>query len=112
VYWFTIGDKYIGSTRIAPVLNEKLSTVGGHIAYEVRPTEREKGYGTLILKEALLKAKELGLERVLMTCDVTNEASRKIIEGSGGVFESTVPNPEIPYTDRARFWIDLKKLRS
>ena len=61
------------------------------------------------MKLILEKAKELGLDKVLLTCDVTNTASRKIIEGSGGVFEGTVPNPEMPNIDRARFWINLAK---
>ncbi len=111
MYWLVDYGTYLGSVRIAPALNEKLATVGGNIGYEIRPTERKKGYGTLILKLALQKAEEMGLQKVLLTCDVTNEGSRKIIEGNGGVFESTVPNPEIPNIDRARFWVDLRNRR-
>ena len=50
----------------------------------MRPSERRKGYGTLILELTLEKAKDLGLDKVLLTCDTDNVASAKIIEKNGG----------------------------
>jgi predicted acetyltransferase len=46
--------------------------------------ERRKGYGTLILKLALEKAREKGITRVMVTCDSDNTGSVKIIENNGG----------------------------
>ena len=34
-----------------------LSTIGGHIGYSIRPSERGKGIGTEMLKKALVKCK-------------------------------------------------------
>jgi predicted acetyltransferase len=105
-YWLVEGKEYIGGVRIRHYLNDHLLVIGGHIGYSIRPSKRGKGYGTKLLTLALPKAKELGLERVLVTCDATNEASRKIIEKNGGVFEDQVPNPETGI-DKLRYWIDI-----
>ena len=105
-YWLVDGEEYIGSLSIRHTLTDHLREIGGHIGYGIRPSKRKMGYGKRILKLGLEKAKELGIEKVLLTCDVTNDGSRKIIEGNGGVLENTVPNPGGP--DKARFWIPTK----
>lgn len=106
-YWLVDGDEYIGDLHIRHILTEHLLRIGGHIGYGVRPSKRKQGYGKLILKLGLEKAKEMGIEKVLLTCDIDNIGSRKIIEGNGGVFENAEPNPGHP--DKARFWIDIQK---
>lgn len=106
-FWLVDGNEYVGETGIRHYLTPHLLQIGGHIGYVVRPSKRKLGYGKLILKLGLEKAKEMGIEKVLLTCDITNEGSRKIIEGNGGVFENAVPNPGNP--DKARFWIDVRK---
>ena len=40
-----------------------------------------------MLALALPHARDLGIERALITCDASNIASRKIIEHSGGVVD-------------------------
>ena len=49
----------------------------------------------------------MGIEKVRITCDVDNIASRKIIEKNGGVLDSEIPNPETG-VNKARFWIENK----
>ena len=53
---------------------------GGHIGYDISPVYRKKGYGFQILKLALKKALEIGLKEVIVTCNINNIASKKIIE--------------------------------
>ncbi len=89
------GGKLIGRSDLRHRLNPALEIMGGHIGYDIRPSARQKGFGTLILKLTLEKARNMGLERVFITCDTDNFASAKIIEKNGGrlngqlIFEKT-----------------------
>ncbi len=82
-----------------------LSVWGGHIGYSVRPSEHRKGYGTEMLRQMLLFAREKGLEKVMITCHDGNIASEKIIRKNGGVYEKSV-QVEGQGTIK-RFWIDF-----
>jgi predicted acetyltransferase len=62
---------------------------GGHIGYSVRPSARRRGHATEALRQAIPRARSLGLPRLLLTCLETNVASRKVIERNGGVYEDT-----------------------
>ena len=103
-YWLVDDGEFIGAVRIRQRLNEHLMEIGGHIGYAIRPSMRGRGYGNQILELALRKAKEMGIERVRITCDVDNIPSRKIIEKNGGMLDSEIPNPETGVS-KARFWI-------
>ena len=105
-YWLVETDSFIGRVSIRHRLNEKLMRVGGHIGYEIRPSSRRRGYGTLALRLGLEKARELGMARVLVTCDRTNVPSRKIIEANGGVMENEVMG-EDGKPPKQRFWIEI-----
>ena len=105
-FWLVDGGEYIGRVSVRARLNEHLLQIGGHIGYNIRPSKGGKGYGNKILELALLKAKEMEIEKVRITCDVDNVASRKIIEKNGGVLDSEIPNPETG-VNKARFWIDI-----
>ena len=106
IYWLVDGEEYIGRLSIRHKLNDHLLKIGGHIGYDIRPSKRSRGYGTAILRLGLPKAKELHVERALLTCNENNVASLKIIRKAGGVLESKAPNPEAG-PDKMRFWIDL-----
>lgn len=77
----------VGRISIRHELNELFENSGGHIGYCVRPAFRRLGYATEILRQGLLLARGLGIERALVVCDENNPASMKVIEGLGGVFE-------------------------
>ncbi len=50
---------------------------GGHIAYQVIPSKRRKGYMAIGLKLCLDEAAKLGLDTILVTCQEGNIASYK-----------------------------------
>ena len=104
VYWLVEGSRYIGTISIRHRLNKLLRSWGGHIGYSVRPSDRRKVYGTLMLKLVLPKAKKLGLTKVLITCDETNIGSAKIIKANGGVFAGRVP-ATTEHAVKCRYWI-------
>ncbi len=110
-YWLTRGDEYIGRLSIRHELDEKLLLHGGHIGYAIRPSQRKKGYGKKALELGLLETKKLGLDTVLVTCDSTNTASRRIIESHTGVLENKVEG-EPGKPTKLRFWIDIKSITS
>lgn len=106
ILWLVEGDHFIGRLSIRHHLNEQLEKFGGHIGYEIRPSERGKGYGTLILRLGKAQAAALGLTRVLVTCDATNERSIRVIKANGGVLQDRIPITGHD-VDTLRWWIDL-----
>lgn len=108
-YWLVEGDRFIGQIGIRHELNDFLLNYGGHIGYGVRYSCWGKGYGTKMLSLALKKAKEMGLTKVLITCDNNNYASVKVIENNNGKLENIVENTiDGKKVLTRRYWIELK----
>jgi predicted acetyltransferase len=87
-------------------LTEGLLRYGGHVGYGVRPSARRKGYATEVLRQTLLKARQLGLRKVRLTCDKDNVASCRTILRNGGEFDDEEFIPEHQRTT-VRYWINL-----
>ena len=106
-FWLVRNEtQIIGESSLRHWLTLSLEHEGGHIGYAIRPSERRKGYGTRILALTLEKAGDLGLNRVLLTCDTDNIGSACIIEKNGGKLASQgiSNNSGKPIS---RYWIDL-----
>lgn len=99
--------RIVGMIQIRHYFNDYLSKFGGHIGYSVRPSERRKGYATAMLRQTLPLCREIGLDKVLITCIDANEGSRRTILANGGAYESTVYEPD-EQVHLQRYWIDLK----
>lgn len=108
LYTETERNIIVGIVNIRLALNDYLEQFGGHIGYSIHPDYRGFGYGHAQLKAALIQARELGLNRVLITCDDDNLASSKVIEAQGGVLENIVEHPD--YGNIRRYWIDLETI--
>lgn len=107
-YWLVDGDEFIGEIGIRHRLNDCLLIRGGHIGYGVRYSKWGQGLGTKMLSMALKKAKEMGLERVLVTCNKDNIASARVIEKNGGQLENVVDvEVDGKIVPTKRYWIDL-----
>jgi predicted acetyltransferase len=83
-FWLVDAGEIVAIVRIRPRLTPKTEKNDGHIGYDVAPSRRGQGYGTVLLRMALVEAGRLGLTRVIVTCAATNIASRRVIEKCGG----------------------------
>ncbi|MGI6743415.1 MAG: GNAT family N-acetyltransferase [Eubacteriales bacterium] len=99
-------DRLVGMIQIRHYLTEYLAKYAGHIGFSVRPSEQRKGYGTSMLRAVLGYCPEIGIDKILITCDEGNPGSEKTIINSGGVYESTVYEEEKDHGIK-RFWITL-----
>ena len=105
-FWLIKDNRILGESNLRHHLNDELEIEGGNIGYSIRPSERRCGYGTLILRLTLEKARNLGLPRVLLTCDTDNIGSAKIIEKNGGrLAGQTVSNRTKKLI--SQYWIEI-----
>ncbi|MBO7573663.1 MAG: GNAT family N-acetyltransferase [Bacilli bacterium] len=98
-------DVIVGAIQIRHFLNEHLRNSGGHIGDGVRPSERRKGYATEMIHHALKICKEMGIDRMMISCNESNIGSKKSILNNGGIFERTVSEDD---EKLEIYWIDNK----
>ena len=58
-----------------------------------------------MLRQILPRARQLGMARVLVTCDENNPASEKVILKNGGVFDGVYEHDGVK---TRRYWISLE----
>lgn len=94
VLWWCDGDVYLGESTIRPDLTPALGSnppeglplsMHGHVGYDIRPSARGQGHGKALLAATLREAYRMGVDPVVLAVKTTNRASRKVIEGCGGV---------------------------
>ncbi len=101
-------SKVVGTINLRWDLNETMLQFGGHIGYGIRPTERRKGYNKINLYLGMIEAKKVGLEKVMLTCDVDNLGSDKTLKALGGKLERTEMNPSNRKLTNV-YWFDVIK---
>src|SRR4029079_8211785 len=100
--WWVEDETFLGRVGIRHRLTPALLEIGGHIGYDVRPSARRRGHATAMLREALIVARGLAIERGLGTCSVDNVGSRTVIERNGGVLEDV-------RAVKLRFWVPTNR---
>lgn len=106
-YWLVVDEEVCGVLHFRHPLNAALLQFGGHVGYTIRPSRRQRGYGSLILRLGLPKIwkRQPELRRVLLTCYENNPASQRIIERNGGRWKNTLQLPTHPSPIR-HYWIE------
>lgn len=99
-------NKIVGTINVRWNLNEAMLRFGGHIGYGIRPTERRKGYNKINLYLGMLEAKKVGLEKVMLDCDVNNLGSDKTLKALGGKLERTEVDPSDGILTNV-YWFDV-----
>jgi predicted acetyltransferase len=98
--WWVDGEEYLGRIAVRHRLTPWLRDVGGHIGYDVRPSARRRGHATAMLRAVRPICRGLGIDPALVTCDVDNEGSRRVIEACGGVLENE-------HNGKLRWWVPV-----
>ena len=104
-------NTFIGFYNVRHHLNETLKKYGGHIAYQIIPSARRKGYVKTGLKLVLQWCYEnLRIEQALLSCDARNTASDKamssVMNEMGGLRR---PDVEINNHIERSVWINTIK---
>lgn len=83
---FDEDDNIVGIIDLRHELNDFLKDFGNS-GYSVRPSQRRKGYATEMLKLIIERARQLGMDKLQLSVEPTNEASVKTITKNGGKYE-------------------------
>ena len=87
-YWLVKDGKHVlGEIRLRPYLVSPFEQHNGHVGYNIRPSERRKGYATCQLALLLEKVKRRNIPRIMLTVKGDNPASVRTIEKNGGKLE-------------------------
>ena len=89
-FWLIDKTEVVGVVRIR---HEEVE-YAGHIGYDISPEYRNRGYGFQILKLALEKARNIGIDEAILTCNIDNIASEKIIVKNNGKLLGTIFDKE------------------
>jgi predicted acetyltransferase len=101
MFWYVSGEYYLGTLVIRHELNGDLvEEAGGHVGYHVVAPWRRQRHATGMLAAGLDECRAIGLKRVLLCCDPSNEASRRVILANGG-------RPDGRRHGEDRYWIEL-----
>lgn len=101
-FWLYADGIPVGFGSVRNFLTEALRKVGGNIGYGIAPAFRGKGYGKELLRLLLNEAKEMGIDKVLVTILLDNIASQAVAIANGGVVTERTD-------ERVFIWIDTKK---
>ena len=97
-------DRIVGVIDLRHHINHPiLGAWGGHMGYYVRPAERNKGYAKEMVRQNLQHCRDLGIRKVMITCDEENLASERVITVNGGIYEKSI---EVDGCPVKRFWIE------
>ena len=112
-YWLFDKDKIVGSgsIRLNPEIDKIIETYACHIFYQIVPTYRKQGYGTIICHLLLQEMQKLGFKEATISCYDTNIGSINVIENNGGELIETVlgdGSPNSDYLKTRRYKIDIK----
>lgn len=97
-YWLVENGELIGVSNLRHFLNERIARAGGHVGLGIRPGNRGRGLGVLLLGLTIQEARKRGIGELHIHCHKDNAASARMILSNGGVLHSEIEDgapPEI-----------------
>ena len=102
IEWYKDGHYYlvydnnelVGLGCIRNNLTEKSYNIWGHIACGIRPSKRNKGYGTEVVRLLVEQAKKMKIEEVILCHYIENKISPKILKKIGATLTNKLVSPE------------------
>lgn len=85
-YIMYVNKKPVGFICLRTKINDKWLKWSGNFYYQIRLSERRKGYATKMLELGLLELKKLGFNIVYGQSSAGNIGSAKTIEHNNGIF--------------------------
>lgn len=107
-YLAMLDEVVVGIVNIRHELNDFLLQFGGHVGYSTHPDYQGRGIATAMLRFAVARLNELGVNQILITCDEHNIGSQLVISKNGGVLENTLAHPSNAGKKHRRYWIGNK----
>lgn len=86
-YWLFVDGVPVGMGKLRDRLTDQLRVAGGHGGYAIAAPYRGKGYGKLLLRLMIEKAKEKNIDRLLLTVRNHNIPSIRTALANGGTIE-------------------------
>jgi predicted acetyltransferase len=83
-FWLIDAHSYLGRIHLWHEPHGRRPAIASHIEFEIPDEMRLRGLGAKLLALGLKKAKEFGIDPVLVGCEATNYPARRIIERNGG----------------------------
>ena len=106
LFFLTDNEFILGAIQIRHHINHpNLIERWWHIGYWICPIHRNEWYATLMLNLWLLEAKKIWIDKVLVTCNIDNIASNKVIQRNGWIFESKIT---FEWEGINRYWFNLE----
>jgi len=96
----------VGKVSIRHYLNSYFEMKGGHVGFGVLSEYRGRGFATQMLASSLEYCRDIGLDKILLTCEESNFDSIKVIIRNGGVLDHTI-DPKHAGGKILRYWIKL-----
>lgn len=83
-FWLIVDHDPVGFGKIRHALTNSSRQIGGNIGCAISSEFRGNGYGVILMKELIQKAKEMGVDEILVTVEKNNIASKIMNEKAGG----------------------------
>lgn len=108
MYFNVWNNKIVGAINTIWNLSKLMLQFGGHIGYGIRPTERRKGFNKRNLYLGMFEAKKMGLNKVMLDCDVNDFGSDRTLKALGVEHERTKIDPSDGLLINV-YWFDVNE---